>query len=137
MDKQRKKIYLRVAVLAAACVLILVVGRILAGNRFEMCVPLGVMNIPEEEKIRISWENDREIPVEEMYLKGRDLVIVLRPQQPGDYAMTVLNSDTQEMMFYDDLHITALGTTHSMQSKTLRVTMPSSPRSRCSSQALR
>ena len=75
------------------------------------------MNIPEEEKIRISWENDREIPVEEMSLRGRDLVIVLRPQQPGDYAMTVLDSDTQEMMFYDDLHVTALGTTHSMQSK--------------------
>ena len=117
MDKQRKKIYKQVAALAAVCVLILIVGRILAGNRFEMCVPLGVMDIPEEEKIRISWENDREIPVEEMSLRGRELLIVLRPQQPGDYAMTVMNSDTQEMMFYDDLHVTALGTTHSMQSR--------------------
>ena len=114
MDKQRKKIYKQVAALAAVCVLILIVGRILAGNRFEMCVPLGVMDIPEEEKIRISWENDREIPVEEMSLRGRELLIVLRPQQPGDYAMTVMNSDTQEMMFYDDLHVTALGTTHSI-----------------------
>ena len=79
-----------------------------------MCVPLGVMNTLEEEKIRVRWENDWEIPVDGIFVKDRELVIVLRPQQPGDYAMTVTDSNNQEMIFYDELHVTALGTTQSL-----------------------
>ena len=114
---QKKKIYLQVAMLTAVCVLIILGGRILAGKRFEMCVPLGIENVPKEEKIRIHWENDRKIPVEEISVKDeRELVIVLRPQQPGDYAMTV-TSDEGQYLFYDELHVSALGTTHSMQTR--------------------
>lgn len=117
MNEQKRKMYLLVAALTAVCVLIILGGRILAGKRFEMCVPLGIVNIPEEEKVWIHWENEREIPVEEIAIKdGRELVIVLRPQQPGDYAMTVMDSDEQEL-FYDKLHVSALGTTHSMQTR--------------------
>ena len=87
MDRSRKQLIIRVAALIAACLLVVTGGRILTGNRFEMCIPLGYNStLPEADRIRIEWENGKEIPVQEIAVRnGKDIVIVLQPEEVAQY----------------------------------------------------
>lgn len=119
MNKQQKKVFIQVAVLAAACILIMVIGRIMTGNRFVISIPISGFDdtAPRAEDVQFEWENGREIPVEEISVKnGRELAIVLRPREPGDYGMTV-SSGSGAVRFYDELHVSSFGTTYSMQTR--------------------
>ena len=120
MDRSRKQLIIQVAALIAACLLVIIGGRILTGNRFEMCIPLGYnSNVPEADQIRIIWENGKEIPVQEISVRnGKDIVIVLRPAEAGDYVMNVMVMEQEErQLFYDELHVSPLGTAYSMQTR--------------------
>ena len=119
MNIQQKQIIKQVAALAAVCILIMAIGRIMTGNRFVISIPFGGYEDtqPQSEDVQIEWENGREIPVEEISVKnGRELAIALRPQEPGDYGMTV-TSGSGAVRFYDELHVSSLGTTYSMQTR--------------------
>ena len=119
MNKQQKQIIKQVAALAAVCLLIMIIGRIMTGNRFVISIPISGFGdtSPQAEDVQIEWENSREIPVEEISVKNkRELAIVLRPQEPGDYGMTV-SGGSGAVRFYDELHVSSLGTTYSMQTR--------------------
>ena len=53
MEQKRKELAIKIAVLALACVLISVAGRILTGNRFEMSIPMERGEIPAAEEIQL------------------------------------------------------------------------------------
>ena len=118
MDRNRKQLILQVAALLAACLLVIIGGRILTGNRFEMCIPLGYNStVPEADRIRIEWENGKEIPVREIAVRnGRDILIILQPEEAGDYVMNVMDQE-EKRLFYDELHVSPLGTAYSMQTR--------------------
>ena len=60
MNKQQKQIIKQVAALAAVCLLIMIIGRIMTGNRFVISIPIsGFDDIsPRAEDVQIEWEND-------------------------------------------------------------------------------
>ena len=117
MEQKRKELAIKIAVLALACVLISVAGRILTGNRFEMSIPMQRDEISATEDIEVSWENDNAMTVAELKVgeKG-DLIIALHPEEPGDYEMSVKRGDGSSL-FFDKLHVDRVGTTYSMQTR--------------------
>ena len=100
MEQKRKELAIKIAVLALACVLISVAGRILTGNRFEMSIPMQRDEISATEDIEVSWENDNAMTVAELKIgeKG-DLIIALHPEGPGDYEMSVRRGDGSSLFF--------------------------------------
>ena len=118
MDRQRKKVLLQAAVLTAACIFIIIAGRILTGNRFEMSISLEQMDDTlRPEEIRIAWDDDTGIPVKKLeVINGEELLIILCPEEPGDYVMKVTGEDGM-VLFYDELHVSPLGTAYSMQTR--------------------
>ena len=84
---ERKQVMKQVALLALLCILFMIGGRILSGNRFKMTIAMADWNAAETaEDIQISWENDRAMKVSELSVRdGKDLVLVLEPDGPGDY----------------------------------------------------
>ena len=113
--RKRKLYFTQVTAVIAACLIVIIGGRILTGNRFEMSIPYGFdQAVMQSEDIQIIWEDGREIPVEEISVRNEnETLIVLSPEKPGDYIMHVKNNDGREL-FYDELHVSGMLTTYSM-----------------------
>ena len=118
INKERKQIIQQVVILALFCIIVIIGGRILSGNRFKMTIAMADWNAAETaEDIQISWENDRAMKVSELSVRdGKDLVLVLEPDGPGDYELNIAGKDGRTIL-YDELHVDPLGTTYSMQSR--------------------
>lgn len=118
INKERKQIIQQVVILALFCIFVIIGGRILSGNRFKMTIAMADWNAAETvEDIQISWENDRAMKVSELSVRdGKDLVLVLEPDGPGDYELNIAGKDGRTIL-YDELHVDPLGTTYSMQSR--------------------
>ena len=116
--RKRKLYFTQVTAVIAACLIVIIGGRILNGNRFEMSIPYGFdQAVMQSEDIQINWEDGREIPVEEVSVRNEnETLIVLSPDKPGDYIMHVKNNDGREL-FYDELHVSGMLTTYSMQTR--------------------
>ena len=117
MTKERKQILIQVAILVLACVIFMIGGRILAGNRFEMAITLGYMeDVDSADDIHISWEGDKAMTVRELSLRDMDTIkLTLEPPGPGDYVMELTGREGS-ILLYDKLHVNDRGTTYSMQS---------------------
>lgn len=118
MNQKRKYLLIQIAALAVICLLIAAAGRILAGNRFEMAIPPSQL-LPHEsaDEIQIEWENGQAMEVLDISIEKDGAVhIILRPDAPGDYALNVKDTGGA-VLLYDELHVDALGTTYSMQSR--------------------
>ena len=116
--RKRKLYFTQITAVIAACLIVIIGGRILTGNRFEMSIPYGFdQDVMQSEDIQITWEDGREIPVEEVSVRNEnETLIVLSPEKPGDYIMHVRNNDGREV-FYDELHVSGMLTTYSMQTR--------------------
>ena len=114
---ERKQVMKQVALLALLCILFMIGGRILSGNRFKMTIGMADWNAAETaEDIQISWENDEAMTVSDLSVRGgKDLVLMLEPDGPGEYAMHITGPEGKTIL-YDELHVDRLGTTYSMQS---------------------
>ena len=128
-DRQvRKKLIIQVTVLLAVCILAAAGGRLLSGNRFKMTVGLSeISGITSSDDVQIMWQRSDgteqgemisgsgEPVLEKLEVIGSDkLLIVLCPDEPGDYDMSVA-SRTGESLFYDILHVNRLRTISSAQ----------------------
>ena len=118
LKRHQKMYFTQIAAVAAVFLIVIIGGRILTGNRFEMSIPYGYDDAAKQsEDIQIIWEDGREIPVIDVSIRSEnETLIVLCPDKPGDYIMHVMHDGGREL-FYDELHVSRMLTTYSMQTR--------------------